>query len=46
MRKVRSIKNLKIENGVEKRVVKVLHIDADEDHVAMQDGSNATSAYN
>jgi hypothetical protein len=41
MRKVRSIKNLKIENGVEKRVVKVLHIDADEDHVAMQDGSNA-----
>ncbi len=41
MRKVRSIKDLKIENGVLKKVVKVLHIDADEDHVAMQDGSNA-----
>jgi hypothetical protein len=41
MNKVRLLDNLKIENSKEKKIVKVLHIDADEDHVAMQDGSNA-----
>ncbi len=41
MNKVRALKGLKIEKGSERRVVKVLHIDADEDHVALQDGSNA-----
>ena len=41
MRKVRALNDLKIENNTEKHVVKELHIDADEDHVALQDGNNA-----
>jgi hypothetical protein len=40
MKKVRALKELKMECPSPKRVVKVLHIDADEDHVALQDGSN------
>lgn len=41
MKKVRALKELKMESPSPKRVVKVLHIDADEDHVALQDGSKA-----
>lgn len=40
MKKVRDLNGLKVECPSPKRVVKVLHIDADEDHVALQDGSN------
>jgi len=41
MKKVWAVNDLKIENEAKKRVIKVLHVDADEDHVALQDGSNA-----
>lgn len=41
MKKVRALKELKMESPSPKRAVKVLHIDADEDHVALQDGSKA-----
>ena len=40
MKKIRALNELKIENTAGKRTVKILHIDADEDHVALQDGSN------
>lgn len=40
MKKVHSVKGLKIAAPAEKRQVRVLHVDADEDHVALQDGSN------
>lgn len=41
MKKVRALKELKMESPSPKRVVKILHIDADEDHVALQDGRKA-----
>lgn len=41
MKKIRKAHGLKIPAPQEKRAVKILHIDADEDHVALQDGSNA-----
>lgn len=41
MNKIRNIKSLKLDNPSEKRKVRVLHIEADEDHVAMQDGTNS-----
>ena len=40
MNRVHSLKNLKIEPA-EKRSVNVLHVDADEDHVPLQNGHNA-----
>ena len=40
MNKVRYLKDLKIERPKTKRQVKVLHVEADEDHVALQDGTN------
>lgn len=40
MKKVRLVKGIKIEEPAEKRQVKVLHVEADEDHVALQDGAN------
>lgn len=39
MNKLRSIKELKIELPKERRKVKVIHIEADEDHVSLQDGT-------
>lgn len=39
MNKLRSIKELKIESPKERRKVKVIHIEADEDHVSLQDGT-------
>lgn len=41
MNKIRRIKGLEMEMPKEKRKVKVLHIEADEDHVSLQDGSSA-----
>lgn len=41
MQKLRLLKDLKIEPPSEKREVKILHVDADEDHVPLQNGSNA-----
>lgn len=40
MNRVHSLKNLKIEPA-EKRSVNILHVDADEDHVPLQNGHNA-----
>lgn len=40
MNKVRQVKELKIKQPESKRQVKVLHVEADEDHVSLQDGSN------
>ncbi|MHB8172106.1 MAG: ISLre2 family transposase [Thermincolia bacterium] len=40
MNKVRLVKDLKINLPESKRKVKVLHVEADEDHVALQDGTN------
>jgi len=40
MKKLRKLENLKIERPLEKRKVKVLHVNADEDHVSLQDGRN------
>lgn len=39
MNKLRKIKELKVEAPKEKREVKILHIEADEDHVSLQDGT-------
>jgi len=39
MKKIRKTQGLKV-SAPPKREVKVLHVDADEDHVALQDGSN------
>jgi len=39
MKKIRKTNKLKV-SAPPKREVKVLHVDADEDHVALQDGSN------
>ncbi|WP_177159754.1 UPF0236 family transposase-like protein, partial [Anaerobranca gottschalkii] len=41
MKKVHALKGLKKERTSTKRELKVLHIDADEDHVALQDGKKA-----
>lgn len=41
MNKIRRIRGLEIEKPEEKRKIKVLHIEADEDHVSLQDGSTA-----
>jgi len=41
MNKIRQIKGLKIEAPKEKRKVKYIHVEADEDHVPLQDGTNA-----
>ncbi len=41
MKKIRKVHGLKVPVPQEQRVVKVLHVDADEDHVALQDGSTA-----
>jgi hypothetical protein len=41
MKKIRKTHGLKVAAPPRKRIVKVLHIDADEDHVALQDGSSA-----
>ena len=40
MNKIRKMHGLELERAKQKRSVKVLHITADEDHVALQDGSN------
>lgn len=40
MRKVHMVRGLRVAEPTEKNVVPVLHVEADEDHVAMQDGSN------
>lgn len=40
MKKIRKVHGLKVAVPPEKKAVKVLHVDADEDHVALQDGSN------
>lgn len=40
MQKLRLLKNLKIEPPSKKRNVKILHVDADEDHVPLQNGQN------
>ena len=40
MNKIRRTKELKIEAPEEKRKVKYLHIEADEDHVSLQDGTD------
>ena len=40
MKKIRKLHDLKKPAPPRKQTVKVLHIDADEDHVALQDGSN------
>jgi len=41
MQKLRSLKELKIEPPSKKRSIKTLHVDADEDHVHLQNGRNA-----
>jgi hypothetical protein len=41
MKKIHSVKDLKIEPPSDKRNVKILHVDADEDHVPLQNGRNA-----
>lgn len=41
MKKVHALKGLKKESPSPRREVKTLHIDADEDHVALQDGRKA-----
>ena len=41
MQKLRLLKDLKIEPPSDKRNVKILHVDADEDHVPLQNGRNA-----
>lgn len=41
MQKLRLVKDLQIEPSSEKQSVRILHVDADEDHVALQDGTNA-----
>jgi len=41
MKKVRLLNGLEISRPEKKRSVRVLHVEADEDHVAMQDGTNA-----
>lgn len=41
MKKLRLLKDLKIKPPSDKRNVKVLHVDADEDHVPLQNGRNA-----
>ncbi|MBU7006192.1 hypothetical protein Ga0451573_001105 [Peptococcaceae bacterium DYL19] len=38
MKKVRKINGLKTPRPAEKRQVRVLHVEADEDHVAMRTG--------
>lgn len=40
MKKIRQTNGLKVSASQNKRVEKTLHIDADEDHIALQDGSN------
>lgn len=40
MKKIRKTHGLKVATPPKKKAVKVLHVDADEDHVALQDGSN------
>lgn len=40
MKKIRKAHGLKVPVPPGKRVVKVLHVDADEDHIPLQDGSN------
>lgn len=40
MKKIRKTKGLQLSAPQEKRKLEVLYIDADEDHVALQDGSN------
>ncbi|MHB8156094.1 MAG: ISLre2 family transposase [Desulfocucumaceae bacterium] len=40
MKKIRKAHGLKVAAPPKKKAVKVLHVDADEDHVALQDGSN------
>lgn len=39
MNKLRDIKGLKIETPKERRKAKIIHIEADEDHVSLQDGT-------
>jgi len=41
MQKIRLLKDLKIEPPSDKRNLKILHVDADEDHVPLQNGRNA-----
>lgn len=41
MKKLRQLNGLETDGPKEKRRVRVLHVEADEDHVAMQDGTNA-----
>ncbi len=40
MKKIRKTNGLKVSAPKKKRTVKILHVDADEDHIALQDGSN------
>lgn len=40
MNKIRQIKGLKVETPKEKLKVKYIHVEADEDHVSLQDGTN------
>jgi len=40
MNKIRQIKGLKMEAPEEKHKVKYIHVEADEDHVSLQDGTN------
>lgn len=42
MRKTRLVKDLKAADVEERRAVRVIHVQADEDHVAMQDGRRDT----
>jgi hypothetical protein len=39
MKKIRKTHGLKVPVPPEKRIVKILHVDADEDHIPLQDGS-------
>lgn len=39
MKKLRKLKGLKIEGPSEKRQVKILYVNADEDHISLQDGT-------
>lgn len=41
MKKLRKLKNLKIANPSPKRQVKVLYVNADEDHISLQNGNKA-----
>lgn len=41
MKKLRKLKNLEVSFPADKRKIKVLYVNADEDHVSMQDGSKS-----